>query len=126
MLKITQTKQTVTQEYQGVPLTIARSNSPEFLEKFRRIAKPHQRAMDKRTLPAEKSLEITCEAMAGTVLVGWDEKALGEVTGDLCPFTEANAKELLINDPDCREFVSSVAGDLDQFLAEQTEVTAKK
>ena len=123
MLKITRTVDTVTEEYFGVQLKIGRSNAPEFLSKLRRLTKPYKRQIDSNSLPDDKSRELFCEAMAGTVLLGWSGL---EVDGKPIPYTEATAKELLLNDPDCREFVSQIAGSLDRFLEDEQQALEKK
>ena len=123
MLKITKTVESVGEDYFGVTLRIGRSNAPEFLSKLRRLTKPYKRQIDNGSLADDKSREMFCEAMAGTVLLGWSGL---EVDGKPVPYTEATAKELLINDPDCREFVSQIAGSLDRFLEDEQQALEKK
>ncbi len=123
MLKITKTVESVNEDYFGVTLRIGRSNAPEFLSKLRRLTKPYKRQIDNGSLTDDKSREMFCEAMAGTVLLGWSGL---EVDGKPVPYTEATAKELLINDPDCREFVSQIAGSLDRFLEDEQQALEKK
>jgi len=123
MLKITRTVDTVEEEYFGVRLRIARTNSDAFVAKLRRLTKPYKRQIDNGSLADDKSRRLFSEAMAGTVLVGWEGLYMD---GAEVPFSEANATDLLVSDPDCREFVSQIAGSLDRFLADEQSELEKK
>ena len=114
-MKITHTVDTVKEDYYGVTLEIARSNNPQFRAKFRKLSKPYQRQIDNKTISDEKSVDIVCEAMAGTVLVGWSGTF---PDGEEYQYSEDAAKQLLADDQDAREFVSTVSGDLSLFLDE--------
>ena len=114
-MKITHTVDTVKEDYYGVTLEIARSNNPQFRAKFRKLSKPYQRQIDNKTISDEKSVDIVCEAMAGTVLVGWSGTF---PDGEEYQYSEDAAKQLLADDQDAREFVSNVSGDLSLFLDE--------
>lgn len=121
-MKITKTIDTIKETYWGITLEIARSQHNEaFVEKFRRLSRPHKKQIDAQTLPMRKSTELVAEAMAGTVLVGWDAKEMERVAGRPYPFTLENAKALLVEDDDCREFVSTVAAAQDRYLLEEEE-----
>ncbi len=123
MLKITQTVESVEEDYYGVTLKIARGNNPNFRQKFRALTRPYKRQIEAGTLPDDKSDAILCEAMAGTVLFGWRGVFPG---GEEHPYSDENAKQLLLNDPDCREFVSQTAGNLAVFLSSEQEDQVKK
>ena len=114
-MKITHTVDTVKEEYYGVTLEIARSNNQAFQSKFRKLTKPYRRQIDNKTISDEKSVDLVCEAMAGTVLVGWSGTF---PDGQQYEYSEDAAKQLLVDDQDAREFVSNIAGDLSLFLDE--------
>ena len=114
-MKITHTVDTVKEEYYGVTLEIARSNNQAFQAKFRKLTKPYRRQIDNKTISDEKSVDLVCEAMAGTVLVGWSGTF---PDGQQYEYSEDAAKQLLVDDQDAREFVSNIAGDLSLFLDE--------
>lgn len=123
MIKITQAAETVEEDYHGVTLIIARTNNNEYRAKFRRLSKPFSHQLEKRTLSAAKETELICSAMACTVLVGWRGVF---PDGKEYEFNEANAKDLLINDVDCRERVSMVGGDLSMYMEDEEAETVKK
>jgi len=123
MLKITQTVDSVEEDYHGVTLKIARSNSSQFRNKFRALTRPYKRQIEAGTLQDDKSDALLCEALAGTVLIGWTGAF---PDGEEHPFTEENAKQLLLNDQDCRDFVSQTAGNLAVFLSDDQGETVKK
>ena len=123
MLKITQTVETVEEDYYGITLIIARANNSNFRQKFRALIRPHKRQIDAGTLPDDKSDSLLCEAMAGTGLIGWRGTF---PDGQEHPFSEENAADLLKNDPDCRDFVTSTSGNLAVFLVSQQEEQVKK
>ena len=115
---------TVKEKYHGITLEIGRHNSAEFRRKFRRLTKPYKRQIDKDELPEDLSIELMCRAMIGTVLVGWEGAKTAD--GSVYEFTEQNALDLLIDDVDCREFISEVASNLSLFLDQQDEEAKKK
>ena len=121
-MKITHTVDTVKEDYYGVTLEIARSNNPAFRAKFRKLSKPYQRQIDAKTISDEKSTDIVCTAMAGTVLVGWSGTF---PDGEEYPYSEDAAKQLLLDDQDAREFVSNIAADLSVFLSDIHDMEKK-
>lgn len=123
-IKITKTKTSVERDYLGVTLKIGRANSTAFVQKFRNESRPYKSEAKQGTLPAAKEREIMCRAMSGTVLLGWS--GLKDENGEEIPFTEENGASLLYHDPDAREFVSVIAGEVDSFLEEETSDIAKK
>lgn len=104
-------------EYLGVPLKIARFNSQHFKKTYRRLTKPYEKQLRNNKLDHETSERLLCTAMAEAVLVDWD---VSKFPGNI-PYSKDAAKELLLTDTDCREFVSEVSGDLDNFLITDEE-----
>ena len=100
--------------YMGVTLAIRRHTAPEYI-KARREAL--------RGLPeGDKKDVLLAEAMAGTLLVGWDWKRDGEEI----PFNIENAKNLLRNDLDCLDHISNFSMNLDNFLRDDAREIKKK
>jgi hypothetical protein len=117
-IKITDAHETVWESFKGVKLEIARSNSTAYIAKLRRVTKQYQRLIDSGELPVEKDIELTCEALAGTVLVGWEPFKVGKTTVEYSP---ANAANLLFHDPDCRKFVTDIARSSELYEKEADE-----
>ena len=101
--------------YRGVDLLIARGNNIKFKAIFRRLTKPYQKEMDENNLGEEKSADLLCEAMADAILLGWKNFVIEDKTIE---YSKINAKNLLINDPDCREFVVDFSNEIDNFIIE--------
>lgn len=104
-------------DYMGVPLLIARANNDVFRKKFRQLTKPYQRQIDNDTLPETESEKILADSMAHGILVGWDKDKFP----DGIEYSKEAAKELLLDDPDCRKFVTEFASQVDNFFTEQEE-----
>jgi hypothetical protein len=104
--------------YMGVQLKIARSNNDNFIRKFKLAIKPVQRDHDQGLLNDEQMADLLCGALAGAVLTDWD---FGEHE-----FNVENAKQLMINDPDCRVFVQEFSGTMaNYFDSEKEDVKGK-
>jgi len=121
---ITDANPMVKQSFRGVMLEIARSNTNEYLSKLRSLTKPVQRLIDAGEFTVEQDVALTAEALAGTVLVGWETFKLPN--GDEIAYSVENAKNLLINDPDCRKFVVDVSREAELFVKKHKEETAGK
>lgn len=103
--------------YMGVPLTIARANNEKFKKVFRNLTKPYQREIDRGSIKNELAEELLCKALAQTILLGWDAD---KMPGNF-PYTVENAESLLMNDPDCREFVMTISKEAENFYASDAE-----
>lgn len=106
-ITITNANKTTIQEFRGVKLEIARSNSTEYIAKLRDETKPYQRDVEENNLSVEKDIEITSKALAGTVLVNWEPFKMAN--GETIKFSVENAANLLQSDPDCRRFVLDIS-----------------
>ena len=109
--------------YRGVDLLIARTNTDQYKKAFRKVMAPFQRQIEDESLSEEKSVDLLTTILAKYILVDWknfpdfnspDPKAT-------VPYSEANAKDLLTNDPDCLQFVQEFANNLNNFLLEEAE-----
>mgnify|MGYP000087619074 CR=1 FL=1 len=97
----------------GISLTIRRWGNDEFLAKWRRLQQPYRRQIDAGRLPAEKSRELLCQAMAGTVLVGW--------SGVPVEYSVESAADLLLSDRDARDWGGEQAQEVGNFLDDAQE-----
>ena len=101
-------------EYREVKLLIARANNTKFKTAFRRITQQYE---DLSNLPEEKSAELLSEALAEGVLLGWKNFKIYDANIEKeVEYSKINAKNLLVNDVDCREFVTDFANQIDNFI----------
>ena len=108
--------------YRGVALKIARMNNSRYKSAFRRLVRPYQKEVENGTLDEATSDNILCEALAEGILVDWNPATFpGNVK-----YTKENAKELLLNDTDCRDFVTEFADDINNYLDEDEEEVTKE
>lgn len=122
-IKIANTRETVTLDFLGVKLEIARGKNEHFKRRFTAITKPYSHQMANETISEEKSEELLAEALAGTVLIGWSNFF---IDGEEFPYSEESAKSLLINDPDCRAYVLEESENLSRFLKSSEDESVKK
>lgn len=123
-IKITNAVPTIKQDFKGVLLEIARTNSNDYIKKLRILTKPYQRQMEDGTLDVELDIKLTCQALAGTVLVGWGPFVLSD--GTVIEYTVENASNLLFNDPDCRKFVLDIGKAAALYESESVEAIEGK
>ncbi len=100
-------------KYRDVDLLIARGNNTKFKSAFRRVTQSYD---DLTNLPEEKSAELLADALSEGVLLGWKGFI---VNGNEIEYSKINAKNLLVNDVDCREFVTDFANEIDNFIIKE-------
>lgn len=106
--------------YRGVKLLIARNNNVNFKRIFKKLTKPYKMAIENDTMREEDSIDILSEAMADSILLDWNN-----FPGDI-EYSKENAKELLINDPDCLQFIQEFSNNLSNYLlADRQELAGK-
>lgn len=108
-------------KYRGVDLCIARSNNTRFRACFRKLIAPYQIEMEEGKLNEELSAEIMAEALGQEVLVDWNNF---NINAEPLVYSAENAKSLLLNDPDCQEFVVEFSEKLSNYLKETQEQVA--
>jgi hypothetical protein len=118
-IKISPFLDVVEKEYEGVTLRIAPAGNTDSLRKIRQLAK----ARGDAEVDVDRELQDICEALAGTVLVGWEPFEMGDETIE---YSDDNAAALLFHDPQCREFVAQVANDIENFRVKDRQDTLKK
>ena len=104
--------------YRGVQLLIARASNTRFKAIFRRLTQPYQRELDQGGLSEEKSAEILCESLSDAILLGWKGFVMD---GEEVEYSKENAKNLMLNDPDCREFVTNFSNDIENYIREDRD-----
>lgn len=126
MLKITpigkKAETGVETSYRGVKMTIARMGNVRYKAAFRRLIRPYTKEVEDNSLDEKTSEDIICESLAEAILVDWNKDTFpGNVE-----YSSANAKDLLVNDPDCRDFVQSFAEDINNYLEEDLAEVKKE
>ena len=120
-IKISPFADVVKKEYEGVTLHIAQAGNVEQLRKVRHLLKSRGDASTE--VEIDQELQELCEALAGTVLVGWEPF---EMDGETIEYSDENAASLLYHDPQCREFVAQTASDIEEFRLKDRQATVKK
>lgn len=119
--EFSKTKDGVWVEFEGSRFLIAHMSNLRFQRKLANLRQPHLSKINRNTIDPKLSQEITCKAMAGTILLGWDHVVNN--VGEKVEFTEELAASVLIKQPDVREFVSDYAVNLEHFRDDQIEQT---
>ena len=119
--EFSKTKDGVWVEFEGSRFLIAHMSNLRFQRKLANLRQPHLSKINRNTIDPKLSQEITCKAMAGTILLGWDHVVNN--VGEKVEFTEELAASVLIKQPDVREFVSDSAVNLEHFRDDQIEQT---
>lgn len=110
-------------KYRGVDVKIARAGNTEYARIFAQLTRPYKRDIERGTLDEKTMKSILCETLAKTVLVDWDNF---EIDGAKIEYDFKKAKQLLENDPDCRDHIQEFARDLDNFIKEDIEEVVEK
>lgn len=111
--------------YRGVQLCIARANNTRFRALFRKLTAPYQKDMEEDRLPEAISADIMAEALGREILIDWKPFEVGE--GDnivTIKYSPDNSKQLLLDDPDCQEFVMEYSQAVNNYLTEVKESVA--
>ena len=111
----------------GVKILIARADNPKFKSAFLRLTKPHQKAIDEDTLSEEMMEDITVNAMAEGVLLGWEPfqtEMDGEVT--TVEYSVSNACTLLKEDSDLKDFVFRYSNNIKNYLLSEEDRIKEK
>ena len=119
--EFSKTKDGVWAEFEGSRFLIAHMSNLRFQRKLANLRQPHLSKINRNTIDPKLSQEITCKAMAGTILLDWDQVVNN--VGEKVEFTEELAASVLIKQPDVREFVSDYSVNLEHFRDDQIEQT---
>jgi len=108
--------------FRGAKFLIAHMNNISFQRHFNRLQQPHSKKIAKGSLDPKIQLDIMCEAMAGSLLLNWEN--VGS-KGELISFSKEMAKNVLINNSELREFITDYSTDLENFRDEEIEEEGK-
>ena len=106
-------------EFEGSRFLIAHMSNLRFQRKLAGLRQPHLSKINRNTIDPKLGQEITCKAMAGTILLDWEN--VGNSKGENVPFEESLAATVLIKQPDLREYVSDFAVNLEHFRDEKID-----
>lgn len=100
-------------EFEGSKFLIAHMSSLKFQRKLANLRQPHLSKINRNTIDPKLQQEITCKAMAGTILLDWANVV--DKAGQAVEFTDELAARVLQNQPDVREFISDYSVNIEHF-----------
>jgi len=103
---------------EGCRILIARMGNPKYVEAFRKISKPHAKAMRRGTLKEEIAERIMNEALAEAIVLGWEGL---EENGVEVPYNKENCMRILTTYKDLKDQIQDIAGSMEVFKADQDE-----
>lgn len=109
-------------DYLGVSLCVARQNNPQFLKSLKAHAAKHGKRPF-HALPKDKQNAVVKQAIADSILVGWEGLIIG---GEEIPYTAENAFELITNDPECLNAITTFSMDLANYVVAAEEETGEE
>lgn len=104
----------VWRDFKGWDFLIAHLSSVPFQRALARHQQPHAKKLAEGKLDPEINRQVVAKAMSEALLLDW--KGPGAPT-----YTPAAGYKALMKQPDFRDFVSTVAADLTNFLKEELE-----
>lgn len=105
----------VWKEFKGSEFLIAHLSSVAFQRALARHQQPHTKKLQEGKLDPEINRQVVAKAMSEGLLLDW-RKVKGNPT-----YTPKAGYTALMKQPDFRDFISSTAGDLNNFLKEESE-----
>lgn len=107
-------------DYQVVfRLARAGGRNTKYENRVESLTKGMERALRNRTLSKDKMTEIMCQALADTVILGWDN--VMDEDNSPVPFSPAAAKKILMELPDLRDVILEEAQKIGNFQAQAVE-----
>lgn len=113
----------VWEEYQGSKFLIAHISNSRFQRALAKYQLPHRRKIAEGTLDPEKNKEIVARAMAEGVLLGWDHVI--DAQKQEVKYTPQLAYQVLMRDPEFRDFISEYAMAMTNFKAAEVDEMGK-
>lgn len=105
----------VWKEFKGSEFLIAHLSSVTFQRALARHQQPHTKKLQEGKLDPEINRQVVAKAMSEGLLLDW-RKVKNNVT-----YTPKLGYAALMKQPDFRDFVSSTAADLTNYLKEEAE-----
>lgn len=102
----------------------------KFEQALTEATRPFKKQIKAGTLSEAKSKHITMDVFIETILLGWKNVSLADVTGNesevgMAGFNADNAKSLFKNLPDLYQELLVESADINNFLQEQLKAEAK-
>lgn len=116
-------------DFCGARFKIASQRSEKYVGAINRLMKPYAKQIKNNTLTPEQNESLLCAAMAEGLLLDWEGVGrIDEATGKAAelPYSVENAKTVLKENYELREFVAEYSEQLDNFKREAIEDTVKK
>lgn len=113
--------------YEGSSLLIASKNSSKYKAYLANLARKNRVKIGKKKVSEETMRlmeDITCEAMAHHILLGWKGISMSREGGET-KYSTDGAKVALLNSSELFDFVDEVADDSARFEIEQAEELKK-
>lgn len=110
-------------DWYDAKLLVARASNKRFRDRYAKLSEPHLKELREKTADESLSTRILKQAIAETILLGWD----GITEGDQpVPYSPEKALELF-NDPglDLYEFVTLVSNGNARYAAEAAAAAEK-
>ena len=134
MAKLSQFKQDITKSEEGVKVDlgdgltviVARIGNKRYQDFIRKATKPYQQAIRNKTLADSVFEKIMNEAMADSILLGWE--GMEDDQGEVIKYSKEKALEIL-SDPayaDFKQLVSDLANEQETFRSEAIQETVGK
>jgi len=112
----------VVAEYHGVKLIIARAGQ-NYSAALAKAMRPHRREITKGTLSEDAAASVLAKVISEHLIKGWTDFVIEDKE---VKYSKAVAVQLMLEDPDCREFVLDFASDMTNYLEDEIENTAGK
>ena len=100
-------------------LARAGGDNKKFGTKLNALMKPYKYAMQKGTMKDEQAERILCQALADTVILGWD--GVTDREGNELEYSTETAASLLMELPSLRQMIQDEASDVANFIAADRE-----
>jgi hypothetical protein len=116
-------------DFCGARFKIASQRSEKYIAAINRLMKPYTKQIKNNTLSPEQNETLLCAAMAEGLLLDWEGVGrIDESTGEAVEmkYSVENAKTVLKENYELREFVAEYSEQLDNFKRESVEDTVKK
>lgn len=113
----------VWEEYQGSRFLIAHISNSRFQRALAKYQLPHRRKIAEGTLDPEKNKEIVARAMSEGVLLGWEHVV--DAQKQEVKYTPQLAYQVLMRDPEFRDFVSEYAMAMTNFKSAEVDEVGK-
>ena len=99
-------------------ILVAKSGNARYEEELQKAIRPYRNQIRRNQMSPEKNLDIIATVMSRTILLDWKDLYENET---LVPYSQENAKRLLLSYPEFRQYVSDLADDVSRYIEEDLE-----